>query len=43
MPNGRVERVRAGDSVQGLQVASIGSDSVSLRAGGRESTLRLPE
>jgi hypothetical protein len=43
MPNGRVERVRPGDSVQGLRVASVGADSVSLRNGARETTLRLPD
>jgi type IV pilus biogenesis protein PilP len=43
LPNGNVERVQAGDRIQGVQVASIGDDSVRLRRGGRDTLLRLPE
>ena len=43
LPNGSVERVRAGDSVQGIQVAAVGADSVQLRGRGGNTLLRLPE
>ena len=32
MPNGAIERVSAGDRVQGVQVAAIGGDSVGSTA-----------
>jgi type IV pilus biogenesis protein PilP len=43
MPNGRVQRVAAGDSVAGLQVAAIGADSVQVNSRGRASVLTLPD
>jgi len=43
MPNGSVRKVSAGDSVQGMQIASIGSDSVRVTDGRRESVLEMPE
>ena len=43
LPNGAVQRVRAGDSVQGVQVAAVGSDSVRLSGRGRDTLLRLPD
>ncbi len=43
MPNGAVERVSPGDNVQGIQVADVGTDSVRLRGGGRDTLLRLPD
>jgi hypothetical protein len=43
LPNGAIERVGPGDSVQGAQVAAVGADSVRLRDGGRETVLTLPE
>jgi hypothetical protein len=43
LPGGDVRRVRPGDSVQGAQVAAVGSDSIRLRGGGRETVLTLPD
>jgi type IV pilus biogenesis protein PilP len=43
LPNGAIQRVRAGDSVQGVQVAAVGSDSVRLTGRGRDTLLKLPE
>jgi hypothetical protein len=43
MPNGSIERMGPGDSVQGVRVAAIGSDSVRLNNRGRDTLLRLPE
>jgi hypothetical protein len=43
MPNGEIERVRAGDSIAGLQVAAVSSDGVRMRSGGTETMLRLPD
>jgi hypothetical protein len=43
LPNGAIERVSPGDSVQGAQVAAVGADSVRLRDGHRETVLTLPE
>jgi len=43
LPNGTVQRVRAGDSVQGVQVAAVGADSVRLSGRGRDTLLRLPD
>jgi hypothetical protein len=43
MPNGDVQRVRAGDSVQGVQVAAVGADSVRLTGRGRDTLLKLPD
>ena len=44
LPSGRVERVRPGDRVQGVQVAAVGSNSVRLFTGrGREAVLTLPQ
>jgi hypothetical protein len=42
MPNGAIQRVQAGDQVQGAQVAAVSADSVRLRNGGRETILRMP-
>ncbi len=41
LPNGAVQRVRAGDTVAGAEVASVAQDSVRLTSGGRESVLRM--
>lgn len=43
LPNGDIERVRTGDSIAGLQVASVTSDGVRMRSGGSETMLRLPD
>ena len=43
LSNGKTQRVRAGDEVQGVAVTAIASDSVHLRARGRDSVLVLPE
>lgn len=43
LPNGEIERVRAGDTVAGLQIASVTADGVRVRNGGAESVLRLPD
>jgi hypothetical protein len=43
LPGGSVQRVRAGESVGGVQIAAVGQDSVRFRAGGREGVLRLPD
>jgi hypothetical protein len=42
MPNGSIQRVQAGDQVQGAQVAAVTGDAVRLRNGGRETILRMP-
>ena len=43
LPNGKVKRVRAGDNLQGVQVASVGNDSVRLIGGGGDTVLKLAE
>ncbi len=43
MPDGSIERVRAGDSVRGVQIAAIDATSVRLTGAGRDATLHLPE
>ncbi len=43
LPNGSIERVSAGDRVQGIQVAAIGADSVRINSRGRDTLLTLPE
>lgn len=43
MPNGKIQKVSAGDQVQGMQVAAIGSDSVRVTDGRRETVLEMPE
>jgi type IV pilus biogenesis protein PilP len=43
MPNGSIQRVRAGQTVAGVQVAAVAGDSVRVLVNGRESTLRLPD
>ncbi len=43
LPNGQIERVRAGDQVQGIQVAAISKDSVQITGRGRNTLLRLPD
>jgi type IV pilus biogenesis protein PilP len=43
LPNGKIQRVSAGDRVQGVQVAAVGADSVQLRGRGRDTVLRLPD
>lgn len=43
MPDGSIERVRAGDNVRGVQVASVDESSVRLSGAGRDATLHLPE
>ena len=42
LPNGRMQRVTAGDRIQGTQVAAIGNNSVQLSGGGRTTTLTMP-
>jgi hypothetical protein len=42
LPNGETERVRQGDELRGVQVTAIGADAVHLRAGGRDTVLKLP-
>ena len=41
LPNGAVQRVRAGDTVAGAEVAAVAQDSVRLTSGGRETVLRI--
>ena len=43
LPNGKVQKVSAGDRVQGMQVAAIGSDSVRVTGRGRDTLLKLPD
>jgi type IV pilus biogenesis protein PilP len=43
LPNGKVKQVRAGDSIQGVQVSAIGSDGVRLQGAGRDAVLRVAE
>ena len=43
LPNGKVKRVRAGDNLSGVQVASVGADTVRLTGGGRDTLLKLAE
>ena len=43
MPNGRVQRVAAGDQVSGMQIAAVGSDSVQVNNRGRATILSLPD
>jgi type IV pilus biogenesis protein PilP len=43
MPNGRIQRVAAGDKVAGMQVAAIGADSVQVNSRGRAAILALPD
>ncbi len=43
LPNGAIQRVSAGDSIQGVQVAAVGPDSVRLSGRGRDTVLRLPD
>jgi hypothetical protein len=42
LSNGRMQKVGPGDRVEGVQVAAVGSDSVRLVGGGRDTMLRLP-
>jgi type IV pilus biogenesis protein PilP len=42
LPNGRMQRVRPGDQVQGARVAAIGQNSVQLTSSGRTTTLGMP-
>lgn len=42
MPSGRVHRVRAGDQVEGVRVASVSSDSVHMTGRGTNVVLALP-
>ncbi len=43
LPNGSIEKVKAGDRVQGVQVAAISTDSVRLTGRGKDTLLRLPD
>ncbi|MBP7242740.1 type II secretion system protein N [Amaricoccus sp.] len=43
LPNGETERVKPGDTIRGVQVVAIASDSVQVRSRGRDSVLRLPD
>ena len=43
LPNGQIERVRAGDQVQGIQVAAVSKDSVQITGRGRNTLLLLPD
>jgi hypothetical protein len=41
--SGRIEKVAPGDRIQGVQIAAIGSDSVRVSDGRRESVLAMPD
>jgi hypothetical protein len=43
MPNGKIQKVSAGDRVQGMQVAAIGTDSVRVTDGRKVTLLDLPD
>ncbi len=43
LPNGKIEKVKAGDRIQGVQVAAISADSVRLTGRGKDTLLRLPD
>jgi hypothetical protein len=43
LPNGKIERVKAGDRVQGVQIAAINADSVRVTGRGKDTLLRLPD
>jgi type IV pilus biogenesis protein PilP len=43
LPNGKIEKVKAGDRIQGVQVAAISDDSVRLTGRGKDTLLRLPD
>jgi hypothetical protein len=43
LPNGQMQKVRPGDRVQGTQVAAVGTDTVRLTGGGRDTLLRLSD
>ena len=43
LPSGSIEKVRAGDRIQGVQVAAVGADSVRLSGRGGDTLLRLPD
>ena len=43
MSNGKIRKVGPGDTVQGVQIASIGSNSVRVIDGRRETLLEMPE
>lgn len=42
LPGGRMQRVRAGDRLQGARVAAIGKDSLQLSGGGKNAVLTMP-
>ena len=43
MPNGKIQKVAAGDRVQGVQIAAIETNSVRISDGRRESLLLMPD
>ena len=43
LPNGKIEKVKAGDRIQGVQVAAISDNSVRLTGRGKDTLLRLPD
>jgi hypothetical protein len=43
LPGGDVRRVRAGETIAGIQIAGVGPDSLRVRANGREGVLRIPD
>lgn len=43
LPNGDIQRVRTGDRIAGLQVASVSASGVRVRNGTSEAVLRLPD
>ncbi len=42
LPNGKMQRVRAGDRLQGARVAAVGKDTVQLTGGGKNTMLTMP-
>ncbi|ETX15701.1 hypothetical protein OCH239_14600 [Roseivivax halodurans JCM 10272] len=42
LPNGRYEKVKVGDSVNGGRIAAIGEDQIRYVKGGQNMTLRMP-
>lgn len=43
LPGGTVQRVRPGETVNGVEIAAVGDDSVRVRINGRDGVLRLPD
>lgn len=43
LPGGAIQRVRPGETVNGVEIAAVGEDSVRVRVNGRDGVLRLPD